>query len=381
MNILISGGNFINKGAEAMMFISVNECIQLFNTPHFILQLPNGLCEIDTINDMFIISKINGKNIEERTKNKYSKLASLIKAYKNADIMIDVSGLELCSKLGLYPSLRYLFKIALSKWTGTKVFLMPQSFGPFDYGSGVIQKLMHILIQHYMKYPCVCFARERDGAEKLMAISPEANIVVSSDLVLQNKEIESFLKDDDITSNIKIKEHSVGFVPNKRMYEQYGKENSLNLFVKSVDAARKNGFNVYILCHATDDITIANEIKSSFSLDDSVIIIRRVLSCFQYQQIVKHFDFVIASRYHSIVHAYKECVPCIAIGWAIKYKELLSLLQQDSYLLNINDNDEIISNAINGMAQKFKIEKKIIEHNLKIIQQNNCFDVIKKYIQ
>ena len=379
MNILISGGNFINKGAEAMMFISVNECIRMFNSPHFILQLPNGLSEINTINDMFIFSKRNGKNIEEKAKNKYSKLISLIKAYRNADIMIDVSGLELCSKLGLYPSLRYLFKIALSKWTGTKVFLMPQSYGPFDYGSGIIQKLIHILIQHYMKYPCICFAREKDGVDKLLKPSPKANVVLSSDLVLQNKEIESFL-DNDEHINIEITNSSVGFVPNKRMYEQHGRERSLQLFTKTISTARKNGFNVYILCHAIDDIAIADEIKSSFSLDDSVIVIRRVLSCFQYQQIVKHFDFVIASRYHSIVHAYKECVPCVAIGWAIKYKELLSLLQQDNYLLNINDNDEIISNIINDMADKFKIEKKVIEQNLKIIQRNNCFDSIKKYI-
>ena len=381
MKVLISGGNFVNKGAEAMMMITVNECCRIFDSPHFVLQLPGGFAYVNSMGDMYTLSRNYENYTGVRVQGKFRKLASLVQAYVNADLMIDISGLELCSKLGVYPSLRYLFKIALSKWTGTKVFLMPQSFGPFEYGKGFIQRLMTLLISHYMKYPCVCFAREKDGVEELLKISPKANVILSSDLVLQNKNIEYFFETKDLTCRIDIGEHCVGFVPNKRMYEQYGKEPALNLFVSAIKAIRKEGFNVYILCHATDDIAVADEIKLLFKDDESVTVIRYVLSCFEYQQIVKKFEFVIASRYHSIVHAYKECVPCIAIGWAIKYRELLSLLKQDRYLLDINDSEDNVRIIVKKMAQFFSSERDVISQELKVIQKRNCFDSIKQYIQ
>lgn len=296
--------------------------------------------------------------------------------------MLDVSGLELCSKLGVYPSLRYIFKIAISKWLGTKVFLMPQSFGPFQYGKGIKQWFMKSLIRHYISYPKICYARESEGFDALRALNPQAHVLLSTDLVLQNKSVEVLLKRNDMGFDQLpyIKNRSVGFVPNKRMYEQYGKERPLECYKKIIEMLRQKNYNVYILCHANDDLSVADELKSFYKNDDGVSVVRRVLSCFQYQTLVKDLDFVVASRYHSIVHAYKEGVPVIALGWAVKYKELLSLVEQNEYLLKIDDSANAIHDKIDKIIARHQEDSHVIKNRMSEIQSNNCFLAIKEYV-
>lgn len=296
--------------------------------------------------------------------------------------MLDVSGLELCSKLGVYPSLRYIFKIAISKWLGTKVFLMPQSFGPFQYGKGIKQWFMKSLIRHYISYPKICYARESEGFDALRLINPQAHVLLSTDLVLQNKSVEVLLKRNDMVFDQLplIKNRSVGFVPNKRMYEQYGKEKPLACYKKIIEMLRQKDYNVYILCHANDDLSVADELKSFYKNDDGVSVVRRVLSCFQYQTLVKNLDFVVASRYHSIVHAYKENVPVIALGWAVKYKELLSLVEQNEYLLKIDDSTDVIHDKIDKIIACHQEDSHVIKNCMCKIQSNNCFLAIKEYV-
>lgn len=380
MTIIISGGNFTNKGAEAMIFTAFVECSKMFGHPKFILQLPEGFCKISSMEELIGLSKSNGHQLKAEGKTR--KVLSLLKSYRKADAMLDISGLELSSKLGCYPTLRYIFKIAISKWMGTKVFLMPQSFGPFDYGKGIKQLFMTTLIRHYLTWPSICYAREKDGEKLLKKISPKANVVLSSDLVLQNKDVEGLLKRSDMELDKLplVKENSVAIVPNRRMYEQYGKEKPLITYKEIISYLRKRNVNVYILCHA-DELPVAVELKSLYENDDRVILIEGVLSCFQYQSLVRSFNFIVASRYHAIVHAFKENTPVIALGWAIKYRELLKMVGQDKYLLSVDDTPVTMHNLIDKLITNYKLESNNIKMHMAKIQQQNCFLPIKDYLQ
>ena len=57
----------------------------------------------------------------------------------------------------------------------------------------------------------------------------------------------------------------------------------------------------------------------------------------EYSLMVRQFDFIIASRFHSIVHAYKEGVPAIIFGWATKYQELAGHFDQSKFVFDITD--------------------------------------------
>lgn len=318
------------------------------------------------------------ENLPPPDLGKFNKLKTLIRAYWRADFMLDISGFELSSKLGVYPSLRYLFKIALSKVSGTKVFLMPQSYGPFSYG-GWKQRMMTMLIKAIMPYPKVCYAREEESYVCLKQIAPKARVVKSLDLVLQNKPIEEYFKDKAISLPCSVPPNSVALIPNGRLSSQFGADVANLIMSSSVKLLRRTGKNVYIICHCKDDLKQAKKIKSEFEDDGQVIVIDRILACYEYQSIVRYFDYIVAARYHSIVHAYKECTPVIAIGWAVKYKELLEEFSQEDYLIDASIGDKaigLLEAAVMQMSKAHKAESAKIGEHLKEVQSKNCFDAL-----
>ncbi len=375
-NIIISGGNFINKGAEAMLFVTVVECIERFPGCTCMLQFSEGFYKIESIKELYDISKKYGRKQRVSTKNgKLAKLCSMLSIYRKADLMVDISGYELSSKLGVYPSMRYIFKIALSKWMKTDVVLLPQSFGPFDYKGG-LGKVVTLLIKNYLKYPILCFARENKSSNYLREVAPTAHIKRSVDLVIQNskisKEGESFVTRKDINS---IVPGSVGLVVNRRLYEQYGEEFILSRYESMIQKTISCGRNVYLLCHASDDFDICERLKQIFDSETRVHLYPHVLSSFDFQFMAKGFDYVIAARYHSIVHSYKEFTPCVAIGWADKYQELLEAMGQGQYIVNMgSDNINKIMKILEKMEISFQKESSVIKKQLHEVQKSSCFD-------
>ena len=91
--IIISGGNFVNKGAEAMLYVTVNECFRRFNNCVCCIQLSEGFFEIHSLKDLYFLSMSETKNI--RPGGKAKKIKDMLGEYKNADLMIDISGYEL----------------------------------------------------------------------------------------------------------------------------------------------------------------------------------------------------------------------------------------------------------------------------------------------
>ena len=120
------------------------------------------------------------------------------------------------------------------------------------------------------------------------------------------------------------------------------------------------------------------DVADLFAGESRVTFLDRDFSCIEYNELVKRFDFVIASRYHSIIHAYKNGVPCIAIGWAVKYNTLLESFGQEQYCFDLRKEvspAEIIA-AMKRMTENRLSEKERILKTLELIQKENVFDII-----
>ena len=373
--IIISGGNFVNKGAEAMLYVTANECFSRFKNSVCCIQLSEGFFEIHSLKELYGLSVSKTQNIKHSGKIK--KLKDMIEEYRKAELMIDISGYELCSKLGNYPTLRYIFKLLLCKYAKTKAVLMPQSYGPFDYVGKYGYLILH-LINRYLRYPLICFARENKSAEYLKDVAPKAKVIVSADLVLQSETILDAVRPFFKFNEIEIADNSVALVVNRRLYEQYGHDTIFSKYKNIIYALLEKEKNIYLLCHASDDFDICKEIKANFKDSQKVIIVEEVLNCFAFQILARKFEYIVAARYHSIVHAYKECIPCIALGWAVKYQELLELMGQERYVINIGNADDLdIENVINRMDSYYREEQSVIKSRLRKVQKDNCFDVIE----
>ena len=93
------------------------------------------------------------------------------------------------------------------------------------------------------------------------------------------------------------------------------------------------------------------------------------------------FAYLVASRFHSIVHAFKNGIPCIALGWATKYYDLLTLFGQEQYVLDFRDEigTENVSTAIEKMDRAYRDESLKIQNKLVTVQEHNVFDVVSQY--
>lgn len=392
---LLVGGELCNKGAQSMTYISVNEIksrfpdrkIVLFSDRDFKCDNQSKLeyafdilPSIDLKTAFYflgglykIIAKSKGIDI-----NKVNKLKAIL---GNSDMMIDISGYQLGSNWGVLRMLTYIFRIKVAKKYNLKVYLMPQSFGPFNF-SGFKGLWIKMMIKSSLKYPKIIYAREKEGFDSLKEQFNLNNVVLSKDLVLLNKSINMnhiFKKIPKICVFEMKGRDNVAIIPNMKNFKYGNQEKIIMLYEKIIERLLSYGKNIYLLRHAVEDVEACNILKDKFQQNNKVILLTNEFSCIEFDALVSKFNYIIASRYHSIVHAYKNSVPCIAIGWATKYHELLSSFKQEQYIFDVRQNYdlELVRMALYKMNINYKAESTVIKTILTETQNNNVFDVLE----
>ncbi len=302
----------------------------------------------------------------------------LSRCIADIDLMIDVSGFNLGKKWSSSVQESYLDNIRLAKKYQIPIVLMPQSFGPFDYP----EEKRHLISEmaELLPYAEKIFAREKEGYQLLLDTFHLSNVELSADLVLQNNGIDLKHIYQQPPASIQVpyvKPGTVGIVPNKQCFNHGDQDRILSLYRATIESLIAKGKEICIIRHSSEDLVICRELSRMFAGNESVRLIEDEFSCLEYDRFVKQFDFIICSRYHGAVHAYRNCVPCVLLGWAVKYAELAELLGQRDYAFDITDagfSEEKIIEAVEHMCESFGEESKEIGIRLKKIQSENCFD-------
>ena len=392
--ILITGGEMKNKGAQSMTFIVVDEMHKRFPDHEVVLILPESVSvdEKERRNYKFTIDNMHSIVPVLKKYSLFYKMYYLIKGYdkkayadsvafyNDVDLILDISGYGLGSDWDDYEVESYLHRIMYAKAFGINIYLLPQSFGPFEY-KGINGKIIKRKIKKWLHYPTKIFARETDGYSILANDFHLNNVIKSYDLVLSNKSIdlENIYYEIPELCIPDILDSSVAIIPNAQN-EKYGNADEIyDLYIQIIRLLRSEGKNVYILRHSNQDLDSCKRIKSSFEEDEKVLLLTKDYSCIEFNSFISKFDFVVASRFHAVVHAYKNCVPSVTLGWAVKYAELHEIFQQKEFVFNIRESfsTAIILNSIKEMVHKYPIETKKIQTQLNEVQKNNVFDLIK----
>lgn len=393
--IIITGGETYNKGAQAMTFVTVDNIKKMFPEKKIVLLssrdynrkeddekiynfevLPTGLgYNMYFLGGLYkLFSLISGK-----VKCTKDVLNNILTKYRNADAIIDISGFALSSQWGIKSNLNFLFNIAVAKKYKIPIYLMPQSFGPFKY-KGIKKIIVDFFMKKYLKYPSKIYCREKEGFNFLQQYTSD-NLEVSPDLVLLNQGINL----DNIYSKkiefmqFDIEENAVGIIPNMRNFDHGNKENIIKLYKRIIDKLLEKNKYVYLLRHSYEDIEACKIIKGMYKDNNKVILIGSDLNCLEFEDVIKKFKYVIASRYHSIVHAYKNATPCIVLGWATKYHELLNTFNQSDYMLDVRSEEKFdeIDEIIDKMDENYMHISNAILTTLSTINKKNIFEVIR----
>lgn len=389
---LITGANFNNKGAQSMLFITICElrnhypdcCIDVVTSEEIDEKYRFNTVNISYENWIVANSGLNSiryklKNIINQITDKPTfLLKNFHKQLQKYDALIDISGYSLSSQRGIYYSKYFLTQINVAKRYKIPVFLMPQSFGPFEYKTN--NKKMHKLIKNTMKYPEMIFVREDSGINSLFELGVK-NVIKSCDLVLQNREINI---DKIYDGNFEIKsidintKNNVAVIPNENNFLQTDKNKVLIIYKTIINHLCGLGKNVYLIRHSGEDYKACKLIYDNLENKKNVFLINYDFNCFEYSNLLDSFDYIVASRFHSIVHSYKKGVPAIVLGWADKYYELLNLFDQCTYMFDVRSKikEKNIISVIDMLNDNFKSERLNIISKLPNYQKDNCFDSI-----
>lgn len=391
-NIIIAGGGLVNKGAQAMTLISICELKKRFPDHRIYLLAWNTSPEErqrHAIYDLELLA-VPPLKFAEAAHNPLKKAIFALRyrqafveadaVYRNTDLLIDVSGYALGSNWSAKVCNDYLDNIEHALAYDIPVYLMPQSFGPFDYtdaaGKAIDDRTRRLFprIKHI-------FAREQEGYDALVSHYGLSNVTLTHDMVLASRihDYSPALRGKIEWPLPEITENSMCLIPNVRVADN-GVNDIEKLYCAAVEAGLAQGLYVYITYHSTQDKELCANLKASFADDHRVILLDRDHSCMEFNELVNKFRFVVASRFHAIVHALKNGIPCVALGWAVKYTDLMNLFGQGQYIFDLrHDVDpDAIQSAIAAMNQNFIAESQKIRVTLPTVQAENVFDLIKE---
>lgn len=393
MQIFITGANFINKGAQSMLFTTISAIRRHYPDAKIFFAHSNkkpvlhGNFSFDEVYWNRNLFQMSAEGIEiAPTPAPWSSAEETFAALKSSDLIIDISGFSLGSKWGEKHSAAYLNVIEIARELDIPIILFPQSFGPFDFGKA--QEKFDARIKSTMTYPKKIFARERDGYQSLRDNYGLKNVVWHPDLVLANDKINpaDIYK---VVPKISVPEVAgsscVGVAPNMRSFDKGNFWQTFQIFYETIKFLLKAGKRVYLFRHSREDLAPCMWLKNLFADDERVTLWKNDFSCFEYDEVCRQFEFLIIGRFHGIVHAYRNNVPCLLFGWAVKYLELAQMMYQSQYIFDVTapnfDVREIFS-AVRDMDENLDLNKRILRERLAQVQRcGTCFDDAIKFLR
>ncbi|MFX0075866.1 MAG: Coenzyme F420 hydrogenase/dehydrogenase, beta subunit C-terminal domain [Candidatus Hermodarchaeota archaeon] len=393
-NIVIMGGKFFNEGSQAMTLIAANqikkrkEQYNFFNFTNSYQDLFNEKrkdFKIELIpwtnNEKFSVLGFPFNYISKSSL--FSNLTSKTTALLKRSIIIDLSGFALSSDIREYVWIPFLINIILAKQFSVPYYIFPQAIGPFDFRLRE-RIFLYPLLKWYLKYPDVIYCREKDSYRSVRRFTSE-NIKLSHDIVLLHKflDISNIVSKTFELKEVQIEQNSVGIVPNSRVLARTEREYIDSMYHRIIQTLLNSGKKVYILYNSYEDLTYCRSLKKKFLDVNNVKLISEELNSIELEIVTRKFNFLITSRYHSVIQAYKNGIPTIVIGWAAKYLDLLTQFEQIQYCFDIRKKpslDEVIQ-KVDELILNYKKESGKIQTNLeRILKQDSPFNYLEAFL-
>ncbi|OMP13352.1 Polysaccharide pyruvyl transferase [Corchorus olitorius] len=295
------------------------------------------------------------------------------KALRKADAIFDASGYTLGSGWPKQSGRILLDTIRLAKRYKKKIILMPQSFGPFNWGEADDSAFVDE-VKKELTYPLKIYAREREGYDCLTSLGLN-NVELSPDMVIRENLFpdanQIFAEKGDSTNEYPTR-GSVGFIINKNVFRIGDPSAVFDLYAKILSKLIESGEKVYILNTSTADEDLVERVLGKVKDRQKVHMISGEYSSPELIDIIGRFKYVVASRYHSVVFAYRSGVPAVILGWARKYADLAALFQQQDYVFDIRSpNAAHILKGVEDMAANYESEAKRIKTGLEDVQASS----------
>lgn len=267
---------------------------------------------------------------------------------KDIDLLLDAGGFQFSDQWKLTAKQvkekeKYYKKL---KENNTRLVLLPQAFGPFKttYGKQIVKILD--------RYTDLIFARDEQSYECLInAGAEEQKINISCDFTLPVKGITP--------THFQFLKGAVCLIPNHKMISprKNNKDQYIGLLKNIISLYEEKGHPVFMLNHeGFRDKNLCDEVNA---VSGTKIPVVSDINAQQVKGLIGNSHTVISSRFHGVVSALSQGVPCLATSWSHKYEMLFKDFGQE---------DRILTEKADWAMNREKIET--IEENHETISEN-----------
>lgn len=245
--------------------------------------------------------------------------------------VLDASGFAYSDAFGAAPAKHILQKLAQAERRGQKLILLPQAYGPFENPkvAELCRKLFH--------RADLIFARDQESLRMTNDLLGQEKAQLCPDITISLQSTES------IPVKVQLPERFVAIVPNFRMQKRAADPDGmkyLQIMKQLINRLQDALVPVVIVLHSREeDVLLAQKLSklansAPILYDSNPIILKSVLG---------RAHFVIGSRFHALVSALSQGVPCLGLGWAHKYNWLFRDFGIGEDLLRVDDPDRALA--------------------------------------
>jgi polysaccharide pyruvyl transferase WcaK-like protein len=249
------------------------------------------------------------------------------------DVVLDASGFAFSDQWGSWQAKALCDKMNRPERQKQRLILLPQALGPFEQPE--VAAATRMLLS---RADLVC-ARDDYSFAAANKLGGARRLLQFPDFTLAVRPIT--------LENIKIPERFAAIVPNYRMMDMTVSADSYLAFLKvAIAQVRHHGLNPgFVLHDAVEDRRVIERLQETRPLKILTDSDPRVL-----KGILGNAELVIGSRFHALVSAMSQGVPCLGAGWSHKYPELFRDFNARTLLLSDLTDQTTLCNRIAELA-------------------------------
>lgn len=352
MIVEITGTSTRNKGAELMLVAiaeHLRECV-----PDATLVVTTGFGTYAERASYGLSSKLASTKLGRISMLTAIMPAALRRAYgmvtePEIDVVIDASGFAFSDQLGARRVEQFATDVRRWKNQGKRVVLLPQALGPFE--TDRVRNAFNDILDR----ADLVFARDKVSYQHLQHLQPNhQNVRLAPDF--------TNLVTGEIPPGYEPQPRHACIVPNHRMVEKTTSREQaeyIPFLTKCIAELCKRDIAPLLLLHDTHtDEELVQPIQSAIATPIPVL---RESNPRRLKGILGAAHVVVGSRFHALVGALSQAVPCIGAGWSHKYQMLFEDYDCPECLLSTDTPcDEIgvlVKQIANGSGRDKLVER------------------------
>lgn len=235
------------------------------------------------------------------------------------------------ANIGIYKDWRFLIRLYLIVLLGKKPIFHNNTIGKSS-------SFLFNRISNYVLKRSSIYVRERKSYNFLEKININSIRSVDTGFLFKNDSLFTEIKD------------FVTFIPTElsNWHPDFKTDRIEDVVVKRVlkplyEYASKNNYDIIILPHlygAQDEVKLLEFYRQeilSFGEFNGNIIIPKIKDCYEYDNYIKHSNFVVSMRYHGVVMSIKNNVPFISLAYENKMTEVCTYSDLEDLNILIKD--------------------------------------------